>query len=124
MISTSAQILAELLQERVERIDHAAADAVFDGHQAVIDVAADDFFEDRRMIASAARNRRCCRNCMRGGGMGEGALGAEESDAQRLLQRERSAHQLAIDRLQTAIRQRALVELANLLEDLFLAIGR
>ena len=38
-------------EEGVERIDDPAADAVLDGHQAVIDVAAHDFLEDGRDVA-------------------------------------------------------------------------
>ncbi len=55
MIFTSAQILRRAVQERVERVDDAAVNAVLDRHQAVVDVAANDFIEHRRGCPPAAR---------------------------------------------------------------------
>ena len=38
------------MEESVEGIDDSAADGIFDGDEAVIDMSADDFFEDGRNI--------------------------------------------------------------------------
>ena len=45
------------MQKRIQRVDDAAAEAVFDRHQAVIDVAADDFIENRGDVGQLARIR-------------------------------------------------------------------
>ena len=116
--------LGRAVQEGVERVDDAAADAVFDGDQAVVDVPADDFLEDagdvgqRDVLDAAAELPHATPR-------GENVpVGPEEADPQRLFQRERPAHQLAIDRLQAAVRQRPVVEPAHLLQHRLLAVGR
>ena len=87
-----------VLDEAVHRVDHAAAQAVFDRHDAKVGVPADHFLEhgadvrqgavlDRRAELPRARQVR------------ETALGTEEAHAERLFQGERSAHQFAVDRL-------------------------
>ena len=61
---------------------------------------------------------------LHGRGMRERSLGAEKSDAQRLFQRERSAHEFPIHRLQASIGKWPLIELSDFFEDRFLPIGR
>ena len=51
--------------------------------------------------------------------MAERALRTEESDPQRLFQREAAAHHLAIDRFEAAVRQRPAVEVPHPFEDAF-----
>ena len=109
--------------EGVEGIDDAAADAVFHGNQAVVDVAANDFVKDAGDIAERDVGDAAA-EFLHGGGVGECAGRAEKADAQRLFQRERSAHQFAIDRLQASIWQRPMIEPANFLQNHLLPIRR
>ncbi len=123
MTFTSAQILRRAVQKRVERIDDPAADAVLDRHQAVVDVPAHDFVEHAGNIAQ--RNMRdAAAELLHRSGVGEGSGRPEKADPQRLFQRERAAHQFAIDRLQAAVRQRPMVQPSDLFQHHFLAIGR
>jgi hypothetical protein len=109
-------------KEGVEGVDDATADAVLDGDQAVIDVAADDFFEDggygakRDVIDAAAElgDR---------GGVAEGAFGAEEANAEGFFEGEAAAHHFAVDGVHGAVGEGAAIELADAFEDGFFAVG-
>ncbi len=104
------------LDERIERVDDAAADAVLDRHDPEVGVLPADLLEDGPDVvdgfvfhAAAELADRCQ--------MAETAIGTEIDDAERLLQGERAAHQLAPDRLEGAVGQRPLAQPADLLQD-------
>ena len=124
-IRTSATIVSgAVFEEGVHGFDDAADGGIFDRHEAEVGVAAVDFLEDRGDVGDG--------DVLDGGAeffdageVGEGALGTEVGDAERLFEGEGAGHEFAVDRLEAGIGQRAadgFVGLADAFEDDLFAV--
>ena len=113
---------SRVVQEGVQRVDHAAVKTILDGDQTVIDMPANDGLEyagdvgQRDVFDAAAEFPDRC-------GVRETAGRAEEADAKFLFQREAAAHDFAVDSVETTIAERAAVELTDAFQDGFFAVG-
>ncbi|MNT29840.1 hypothetical protein D3C72_1656020 [compost metagenome] len=111
-----------MLEEAVEGVVDRALGGVLHRHHAEIHRTSGDFAEDF-VDRSHRRTDHRMAEMLEGGGLGEGALGAEVGDLERLLQGEAGGHDLAEQPRHLLVVQRALVAVHDVLEHPGLALG-
>jgi hypothetical protein len=102
-------------------LDHAAADRILVGHQAVVEVALRHLLEDALDLGEVGELHARAEVAHRGD-VAEGPRRPEEPDPERPLQREAPRHEFAEDRLDGARPERSRVALEGALDHLALAM--